>query len=106
MDDEEESKKCKGINKTVTKNNIVFENYKDVLFNRTSQMRKMNVIRSYKHEIYTGGQQGCTKQRRRQADSNERQNSDFGIWTLQGSKSSHRLGFGKLTMRVLAQKKK
>ena len=53
MDDEEESKKCKGINKTVTKNNIVFENYKDVLFNQTSQMRKMNVIRSHKHEIYT-----------------------------------------------------
>ena len=49
----EESKKCKGINKVVTKNNIAFDDYKDVLFNQTVQMRKMNVIRSYKHDIYT-----------------------------------------------------
>ena len=49
----EESKKCKGINKVVTKNDIAFNDYKDVLFNQTVQMRKMNVIRSYKHEIYT-----------------------------------------------------
>ena len=53
MDTGVESKKCKGINKTVTKNNIAFGDYKDVLFNQTVQMRKMNVIRSYKHEIYT-----------------------------------------------------
>ena len=53
MNDGKESKKCKGINKTVTKNDIAFEDYKDVLFNQTTQMRKMNVIRSYKHEIYT-----------------------------------------------------
>ena len=49
----EESKKCKGINKVVTKNNIAFKDYKDVLFNQTVQMRKMNVIRSYGHEVYT-----------------------------------------------------
>ena len=49
----EESKKCKGINKVVTKNDIAFDDYKDVLFNQTTQMRKMNVIRSYKHNIYT-----------------------------------------------------
>ena len=49
----EESKKCKGINKVVTKNDIAFDDYKDVLFNQTVQMRKMNVIRSYKHDIYT-----------------------------------------------------
>ena len=49
----EESKKCKGINKVVTKNDIAFEDYKNVLFNQTKEMRKMNVIRSYKHEIYT-----------------------------------------------------
>ena len=34
-------------------NDIAFGDYKDVLFNQTVQMRKMNVIRSYKHEIYT-----------------------------------------------------
>ena len=48
-----ESKKCKGINKVVTKNDIAFKDYKDVLFNQTVQMRKMNVIRSYGHEVYT-----------------------------------------------------
>ena len=48
-----ESKKCKGISKTVTKNDIAFNDYKTVLFNQTTQMRKMNVIRSYKHEIFT-----------------------------------------------------
>ena len=48
-----EDKKCKGINKTTTKNNIKFNDYKNVLFNQTTEMRKMNVIRSYKHEIYT-----------------------------------------------------
>ena len=53
MNDGVESKKCKGINKVVTKNDIAFKDYKDVLFNQTVQMRKMNVIRSYKHEIYT-----------------------------------------------------
>ena len=53
MDTGVESKKCKGINKTVTKNDIAFEDYKNVLFNQTKEMRKMNVIRSYKHEIYT-----------------------------------------------------
>ena len=53
MHNGDEDKKCKGINKTVTKNDIAFEDYKNVLFNRTTQMRKMNVIRSHKHEIYT-----------------------------------------------------
>ena len=53
MNDGVESKKCKGINKVVTKNDIAFKDYKDVLFNQTVQMRKMNVIRSYGHEVYT-----------------------------------------------------
>ena len=53
MDTGVESKKCKGINKTVTKNDIAFEDYKNVLFNQTKEMRKMNVIRSYGHEVYT-----------------------------------------------------
>ena len=53
MDDGVESKKCKGISKTVTKNDIAFEDYKNVLFDQTVQLRKMNVIRSHKHEIFT-----------------------------------------------------
>ena len=48
-----ESKKCKGIKKTVVKNSITHANYKTCLFTRKEQLRKMNVIRSYKHEVYT-----------------------------------------------------
>ena len=53
MDSLEESKRCKGVKKSVVKKNITFENYKNVLFYRTSQMAKMNVIRSHKHEVNT-----------------------------------------------------
>ena len=53
MDNNKESKKCKGISKTVTKNDIAFDDYKNVLFNQTTEMRKMNVIRSHKHQIFT-----------------------------------------------------
>ena len=46
-------KKCKGVKKTVVKNAITHEDYKDCLFTRREQSRTMNVIRSYHHEIYT-----------------------------------------------------
>ena len=49
----EESKKCKGIKKSVVKKSITHENYKNCLFTGKEQLRKMNVIRSYKHEVYT-----------------------------------------------------
>ena len=48
-----EEKKCKGIKKSVIKKNISFENYKECLFSEKPQMRKMNVIRSHKHEIFS-----------------------------------------------------
>ena len=47
-----EEKKCKGIKKPVIKN-ISFENYKECLLNQKPQMKKMNVIRSRKHEIFS-----------------------------------------------------
>ena len=47
-----EEKKCKGIKKSVIKKNISFEDYKECLFSEKPQMRKMNVIRSHKHEIF------------------------------------------------------
>ena len=53
MEDLSESKKCKGIKKSVVKSDITFENYKETLFERGRALRKMNVIRSYKHEIYS-----------------------------------------------------
>ena len=57
-EDEEEKtptvvKKCKGIKKSVVKRSIHFEDYKKCLFTGEEQLRKMNVFRSHKHEVYT-----------------------------------------------------
>ena len=49
----EESKKCKGVKKSVVKKSITHEDYKKCLTDRKSQLRKMNVIRSYKHNVFT-----------------------------------------------------
>ena len=49
----EESKKCKGVKKSVVKKGIVHEDYKKCLFTEKEQLRKMNVIRSHMHEVYT-----------------------------------------------------
>ena len=48
-----EEKKCKGIKKSVVRKDISHEDYKECLFSKKHQMRKMNVIRSYKHEIFS-----------------------------------------------------
>ena len=48
----EESKKCKGVKKSVVKNNITHEDYKTCLTTGNEQLRKQNIIRSYKHEVY------------------------------------------------------
>ena len=45
----EESKKCKGVKKSVVKKSIAHEDYKKCLFTGKEQLRKMNVIRSYRH---------------------------------------------------------
>ena len=49
----EESKKCKGVKKSVVKKSITHEDYKKCLTDKKSQLRKMNVIRSYKHDVFT-----------------------------------------------------
>ena len=48
----EESKKCKGVKKSVVKKSITHEDYKKCLFTGKEQLRKMSVI-SYRHEVYT-----------------------------------------------------
>ena len=48
-----ESKKCKGVKKSVVKKSIEHEDYKKCLFTGKEQLRKMNVIRSHMHEVYT-----------------------------------------------------
>ena len=52
-DDGKEIKKDKGIKKSVVENNIRFDDYKECLENKVKQMREMQVIRSYKHFVYT-----------------------------------------------------
>ena len=49
----EETKKCKGIKKSVVEKSITHEDYKKCLFTGDVQLREMSVIRSYKHVVYT-----------------------------------------------------
>ena len=49
----EESKNCKGVKKSVVKKSITHEDYKKCLFTGKRQLRKMNIIRSHMHEVYT-----------------------------------------------------
>ena len=49
----EETKKCKGVKNSVVKKSITHKDYKECLFKGKEQLREMNVIRSYKHEVYT-----------------------------------------------------
>ena len=53
VEDSYEEKKCKGVKKAVIKKTITFNDYKDCLFNNKPAMRKMNVIRSHLHTIFT-----------------------------------------------------
>ena len=46
-------KKCKGVKKSVVKKGIRNGDYKTSLFKGKKHLRKMNVIRSNKHEVYT-----------------------------------------------------
>ena len=46
-------KKAKGVKKYVVKKSITHEDYRNCLFTKREQSRRMNVIRSHLHEIYT-----------------------------------------------------
>ena len=46
-------KKHKGVSKNITKRSIQFDDCRKCLLSRKEKHRKMNVIRSYCHEIYT-----------------------------------------------------
>lgn len=48
-----EEKKCKGVKKSVVAKDIKFDDYKRCLFEGKSQLRKMTVIRSRLHEVFT-----------------------------------------------------
>ena len=51
--DSSEHKRCKGVRKKAVKKHITHDDYKNCLLNREEQMRKMNVIRSRLHDVYT-----------------------------------------------------
>ena len=53
MLDSSEDNKYKVLTKNTTKRSIQFDDYRECLFSRKEQHRKMNVKRSHCHEIYT-----------------------------------------------------
>ena len=75
---EEDHKKCKGVKKSVAKKTITHEDYKECLLTNAPQMRKMNVIRSHLHEIYTEQVNKVALS----ADDDKRVIMDDGIHTL------------------------
>ena len=50
--DGSEDNKCKGVTENVTNISIQFDDYRECLFSRKEQHRKMNFVRSHCHEIY------------------------------------------------------
>ena len=73
-----EEKKCKGIKKAVKKKQISFDDYVECLFSKKPQMRKMNVIRSHQHEIFSE----TVNKIALSADDDKRIIMDDGISTL------------------------
>ena len=53
VEDEKDLKKCKGIKKNVVKKSIDFDDYVKCLFSGEKEMRKMKIIRSEKHDIFS-----------------------------------------------------
>jgi hypothetical protein len=51
--DGKEHKKSKSIKKNIVKSTITLEDYRTCLFQKEEKYRRMNLIRSYKHETYT-----------------------------------------------------
>ena len=64
--------------KNVTKRSIQFDDYRECLFSRKKQHRKMNVIRSHCHEIYTKEISEIALS----LDDDKRIITDDGIYTL------------------------
>ena len=53
MDDSSDHKKAKGTKKCVIKQKLMFENYKDCLFNDKNVYRSQERFESYYHDVYT-----------------------------------------------------
>ena len=53
LDEDTEIKKAKGTKKCIVKRELMFENYKDALFNDKIIIRSQQRFRSYNHKVYT-----------------------------------------------------
>ena len=53
IEEDKEVRKCKGIKKNVVKKKLDFNDYVKCLFSGEKEMRKMNIIRSEKHDIFS-----------------------------------------------------
>ena len=53
MDDDSENKKAKGVKSCVIKRRLMFENYKDSLFNNKTIMQSQKRFKSDHHNVYT-----------------------------------------------------
>ena len=53
MEDGEENKRCKGVKKQVVENSITHEDYKTCLKTGKEKLARQDIIRSYRHEVYT-----------------------------------------------------
>ena len=53
IEEDREVRKCKGIKKNVIKKKLDFDDYVQCLFSGEKEMRKMKIIRSEKHDIYS-----------------------------------------------------
>ena len=53
MDDGSNHKQAKGTKKCVIKQKLMFENYKDCLFNNKTVYRSQERFKSYYHDVYT-----------------------------------------------------
>ena len=53
IEEDKEVRKCKGIKKNVVRKKLDFDDYVQCLFSGKKEMRKMNIIRSENHDIYS-----------------------------------------------------
>ena len=53
MDDGSDHKKAKGTKKCVIKQKLMFENYKDCLFNTETVYKSQEIFESYHYDVYT-----------------------------------------------------
>ena len=53
FEEDKEVRKCKGIKKNVVKKKLDFDDYVQCLFSGRKEMRKMKIIKSENHDIYS-----------------------------------------------------